>query len=253
MNLSPPTHRRAPWDAGGRLNGRQHGDPHPRVSGRDPESSLLRLPAARVLGSVAAAMTLLRRAPREVYRVYGEQEFFACAPGGEHVEATMPAIGVRRLHRVADATMVLAAMGAVGALLAIATRSAAGDGRRVGAGLLAATGSLGSSRGSRTHVWRGLANADADGPRKRSAPARPADRARQVELARQVDRARTSHRASARPRAGAVAKHHASAPIEPAPQASVSGMTAQASAESPQPGPPAQVRQPGQSEFGFER
>jgi DNA-directed RNA polymerase specialized sigma24 family protein len=54
MNISPPTHRRVPWDAGGRLNGRQHGAPHPRASGRDPESSPLRLPAARVPSSSEA-------------------------------------------------------------------------------------------------------------------------------------------------------------------------------------------------------
>ena len=48
MQISPPTHRTCPWDAGGRLHGRQHGDSHPRASGRDPDGSPLRLPAARV-------------------------------------------------------------------------------------------------------------------------------------------------------------------------------------------------------------
>lgn len=48
MNLSPPTHRRAPGDAGGRLNGRQHGAPLPRESGRSPETIPPRVPAARV-------------------------------------------------------------------------------------------------------------------------------------------------------------------------------------------------------------
>jgi hypothetical protein len=197
-------------------------------------------------------MTLLRRAPREVYRVYGEEEFFTCATNGEHMELATPATGVRRLYRIAGATMVLAAMGAVGALVAIASRSAAGDGRRVGAGLLAATGSLASSRGARTHVlWRG--SADADGPRHRGAPARPADRARQVELARQIDRARSVRRASARPRANVAVVGHASAPIEPALQASVAGVTTQASAESRQPEQPAPAQHAGQSEFGFER
>jgi hypothetical protein len=196
-------------------------------------------------------MTLLRQAPREVYRVYGEEEFFACAANGEHLELTTPATGVRRVHTVAGATMVLAAMGAVGALLAITSRSAAGDGRRVGASLLAATGSLVSSRGVRTHVWRGLA--DAEGSRHGSAPARPADRARQVELARQIDRARSVRRASARPRATVAVVGHASAPIEPAPQASVADMAAQASGESQQPEQPAPAQHAGQSEFGFER
>jgi hypothetical protein len=46
--LSPPTHRRVPWDAGGRFIGRPHGDAHPRASDRDPEISPLRFSVARV-------------------------------------------------------------------------------------------------------------------------------------------------------------------------------------------------------------
>ena len=48
MTTNPPTHRRVPWDAGGRLNGRPHGDSHPRACGRELENSPLRFPAARV-------------------------------------------------------------------------------------------------------------------------------------------------------------------------------------------------------------
>ena len=70
MSISPPTHRRVPWDAGGRLNGRPHGDSHPRASGREPECSPLRLPAARVHRSGAGAMTAAAtRAARGLPRV----------------------------------------------------------------------------------------------------------------------------------------------------------------------------------------
>jgi DNA-directed RNA polymerase specialized sigma24 family protein len=47
MTISPPTHSGARRGAGGRLNGRSRGASDPRASGRDPESSPLRLPAAR--------------------------------------------------------------------------------------------------------------------------------------------------------------------------------------------------------------
>jgi len=33
MNISLPTHRRVPWDAGGRLDGRPLGDAHPLAAG----------------------------------------------------------------------------------------------------------------------------------------------------------------------------------------------------------------------------
>jgi hypothetical protein len=48
MTISPPTHRCAPWDAGGRLTRRPHGEPYPRASDRDSEISPLWLPVARV-------------------------------------------------------------------------------------------------------------------------------------------------------------------------------------------------------------
>lgn len=54
MNITPPTHRRVPWDAGGRPNGRRHGDSHLRAGGRESEISPLRLPAARVGDGEAA-------------------------------------------------------------------------------------------------------------------------------------------------------------------------------------------------------
>lgn len=54
MKIIPPTHRRFLRDAGGRLNGRQHGDAQPHARGREPEKSPLRLPVARVRSEAAA-------------------------------------------------------------------------------------------------------------------------------------------------------------------------------------------------------
>ena len=54
MNISPPIHRRVPRDAGGRSDGRPHGDAHPRASGRKPGISPPRLPAARVVRAAAS-------------------------------------------------------------------------------------------------------------------------------------------------------------------------------------------------------
>lgn len=51
MTFYPPAHRTVPWDAGSRLNGRQHGDAHPHASGRGLEFSPLWISVARVNGS----------------------------------------------------------------------------------------------------------------------------------------------------------------------------------------------------------
>jgi hypothetical protein len=183
-------------------------------------------------------MTLLRRAPREVYRVYGEHEFLADACHDEGFAAVASETGPRRLHRMAGATMLLAAMGAVGGLIALTSLSSvARGGRRVRADLLAATGSLISSRAARAHVWRERAGSGAPG--------------HQSVRERQADRIRSARSAATRPRAAAVGLRHPLAPIEApapapieAPPASVARLTARASSA---------LRQPGQSEFGFER
>jgi hypothetical protein len=87
-------------------------------------------------------MTLLRRAHREVYRVYSEEEFFACVDHDGRSERA-GAAGERRMHRVAGATVLLAATGAMGGLIAVTSLSTAtGARRRAGASLLAATRSL---------------------------------------------------------------------------------------------------------------
>jgi hypothetical protein len=182
-------------------------------------------------------MMLLRRAPREVYRVYGEDEFFAYTGGEERFEIAAPRIGEQRLHRVAGVTMLLAATGAVGGLIAIASLSSVGsDGRRVRVGLLAATASLLPSRAARGQVWRegpGLHGRDDRSVRDRRARRRTTQD-RQAARVRPVPPAGVPP-ADVRPEVAAVA--------EGTPTASVA-RDAGASAE-PQPS--------GQSQFGFER
>lgn len=78
MNLYPPLIGAFPRGAGSRSHPRLDGDPHPRVSGRRPAFSPRRHPAARV-GPLRGITSILAGEPREVYRVYGEEEFLACA------------------------------------------------------------------------------------------------------------------------------------------------------------------------------
>jgi len=99
-------------------------------------------------------MTLLRRAPREVYRLYGEDEFLSCADAGGRSEATtdsfevhVPAAGRRALQRILGTTMLLATAGALGGLIALTTMpSAPRARRRATTGRLAGAGSFSSSR-----------------------------------------------------------------------------------------------------------
>jgi hypothetical protein len=167
-------------------------------------------------------MTLLRRAPREVYRLYSEDEFLGGAVVDRRLDAPT-AGGEHRLRRVAGATMLLAAVGAVGGLVALSESSpATRSGRRAGAGLLALAGSLGSSR---------------------AAPARPA---------------RVPPRPPAVRRSRTGARLDVSAP-RPATAPASSDVTTPAISEhmiaSASPGPGAALGQPHprQSEFGFER
>ena len=158
MNITPPIHRRVPRDAGGRSDGRPHGDAHPRASGRKPGSSPPWLPAARVVWRPGGdRMMLLRRRPREVYRVYSEEEYLSGAgldnasidewpvaewplgepplgeppvgesplsvettrhrAGGEH--RRRQAVQERQLHRMAGVAMLAGAMGTVGGVVVL--------------------------------------------------------------------------------------------------------------------------------------
>lgn len=184
-------------------------------------------------------MTLLRRAPREVYRVYDEEEFFAADAREEHVQAAAPGTGVRWPQRVAGATVLLAVTAAVGGVVAIAgTRPARGGGRRAGASLLAATGSLVSAR---ARVWR--APAGSGGPRRQGSPSR---RARDVPPSWARARVAIGARAEARPRLASASPRLRPVQVE---AAVASARVAQPAAVSASAG----VRVPGPAEFGFER
>jgi hypothetical protein len=171
-------------------------------------------------------MTILRRAPREVYRVYDEDEFFAYADREERFESGASAPRARRLHRLAGATMLLAAAGAIGGLTAIAGLSSmAGARRRGGARQLVASVPPASSRIARGQIWPAR-----DGSNGRDGTAAKERRAAPV---REMVGARWA--ASARP---------AAVSIELASAASAPPAYATASARS---------RPSGRSEFGFER
>ncbi len=191
-------------------------------------------------------MRLLGRAPREVYRVYSEEEFFAYVDGDERSEPA-GAAGERRMQRVAGVTVLLAAAGAVGGVIAITSLSATTGGRRrVGAGLLAVTRSLMSAQATRTRVWRELPGSD--GSRQPSL--------HELGVARHTSRVMLMRRERARRSAAAarlvnlskaaatVAVREQSTTIAVAAPAQPVRVTASAAVTS---------QQPGQAEFGFER
>jgi hypothetical protein len=95
-------------------------------------------------------MTLLRRAPREVYRVYGEEEFFAdTAAPVEDFDAAHSASADAHRQRLAGATVLLAVVGAVGAAIAITTMSSMTAVRRRGGMRLSAASGRPTSAGER--------------------------------------------------------------------------------------------------------
>lgn len=100
-------------------------------------------------------MTLLRRAPREVYRVYSEAEFLANPLCDERMWRVDATAGVRRLNRIAGATVLVAAVGAVGALIAwTSTPSIAGSRRRERPRTHPVLASNGPTPASAPRVWR---------------------------------------------------------------------------------------------------
>ena len=170
-------------------------------------------------------MMRVRRAPREVYRVYSEEEFFEgdelLAGGVADEHDVRSARGAdQRWHTAAGVTIAAAAIGAIGGVVALTwVASAPRGGRRATAGLLAAAGSLAPSHLAGTHEWR--RHSDAEGPRPRGVSMRRI--------------------AAAKPR------RRAGTPVR-----------AVGSRRSPVPGPsaPAQPQPPAHaaaSEFGFER
>lgn len=86
-------------------------------------------------------MRLPRRAPREVYRLYSEEEYLAGATweqGTEPVAAARGLTDVRR-HRAFSATILLGAASAVGALVALnSLHQSSSSGRRGDGGIRSA-------------------------------------------------------------------------------------------------------------------
>jgi hypothetical protein len=100
-------------------------------------------------------MRFSRRAPREVYRVYGEQEFLTASELGGAVQLREPGRGAHWPARAVGVTALLAATSAVGGLIALAGPWSAGARRREAGDRRAAVGRLGSGSRARTQVWQG--------------------------------------------------------------------------------------------------
>lgn len=183
---------------------------------------------------------LLRRAPREVYRVYDAEEFLADARVDEITEAAPQAPprrrkGARWRHQIAGAMMFVSAMSALGALLAVVGLSSIGSGRRARSGPRTTAGSTETAQVSR--VRPGL---------ERAAPGAPPRRAR-MRRARRHDPTRSAHRPDGDSQARASAAAASPRPRVqgiPARAVEVAHLLARASAGQAGPRP---------AEFGFER
>jgi hypothetical protein len=197
-------------------------------------------------------MTLLRRAPREVYRVYGEQEFLegadhaealpplarACEDRRANARSAAPGGGGRHLRRVTGTALLVGAVGAVGAVTAASgLLSGRGPGRRIGESRRASLGPLVASHVSRAPIWRARA------PRTLRSALRPASQPMRTGQGLAVVRRRGLARGGRRPGVE-IAVERPQHP--PAVQASVAGLTATA-------GAPAGAQRPMHPEFGFER
>jgi hypothetical protein len=98
-------------------------------------------------------MTLLQRRPREVYRVFDEDEFLLGATHEHRALSARTPGAERRARRIVAASALVAAAGALTALVALANiLSVSGPRRRPGSRLSAATASSGATPSSSTHV-----------------------------------------------------------------------------------------------------
>ncbi len=185
---------------------------------------------------------LLRRAPREVYRVYGHDDFLAdaIAHRDEPSKTRPPEARERRLQRIAGTTMLLTAVGAVGGVIATMSLPRAVVRHSRGVPHLRAVGT--PHVPARSDVWQAPALAGV--PQSEDARDQPAG------IARRGPRAIVhARRFAAAPGHRGVASDVApparvGAPTSVSAPAGAAGLTASAS--------PVQ-RPPGQVEFGFER
>lgn len=196
-------------------------------------------------------MTLLQRAPREVYRVFDEEEFLARVAHEPRTEPAAAAAAGRRLRRIGGATVLLAATGAVGGLLAMAgVLSASGTRRRAGVRRLASTASSGALQWPTAHVGGARVVRDrtiSSGSRDLGEHPQT-NHARVSRPPRSALRSLVKHRpavvlSASRSMSVAVVSEQRSTPSEVAPSRSNRPATVGAS----------QPRRSGRSEFGFER
>src|SRR6202050_5401830 len=119
--------------------------------------------ACRSLGRRGVEIMLRSRAPRQVYRVFDEQEFLAedwvdalqtaCPEGAERSE--------RWHRRLVGAAMLCSAVSAVGGLVVVNCLSpVTGSRRSLDRSLRTAAEAIGPARVSPGHVWRGSKAAD---------------------------------------------------------------------------------------------
>ncbi|HTA33241.1 MAG TPA: hypothetical protein VK721_07435 [Solirubrobacteraceae bacterium] len=191
-------------------------------------------------------MTLLQRTPREVYRVFDEDEFLVRGADQLGNSPATPVTAERRLRRIVGTTVLVAAAGAVGGLLAVAgVFSVSGARRRAGIRLFAATVPPSSSSRVETlggrHLTAPKGSRDA-GVRRRSKRVAVSRRAR-LDVRSVGERRAVSGPIGGRAPALAVVAAPRSRSVEAAPSA---GDT-----------PPAldgpQLHRSGRPEFGFER
>ncbi len=193
----------------------------------------------------------VRRAPREVYRVYSEDEFFGEETlAGEAVEGCHVAPvggGDTRWHAAAGATIAAAAIGAIGGLIALTwSAPAPRGGRRV---LFAAAGSLSSSHLAGVQVWRVPSRAESQ--RRRRATVRASAAVQAWRGAGMPVRAAGTRRSRGSAARQAVEQMGVMTPaIYEATAVSRSSVSATAMSAGPASPQPAHVAA---SEFGFER
>jgi hypothetical protein len=98
-------------------------------------------------------MTVLQRRPREVYRVFDEDDFFLRGAGESRATPAMPLAAESRARRYVVAAALMAATGALGGLLAVANvLSVPGSRRRAGGRRFAATTPVGAWASSSTRA-----------------------------------------------------------------------------------------------------
>jgi hypothetical protein len=214
-------------------------------------------------------MTRLRRRPRAVYRVYGEEEYLAGvdalsaredAPPSCECPSHEPAHG-HRLQRIAGAAALTGAVGAVGGVAGLAGMRAHAPARarmldrreiarRIAPAVRAAPLRAGASpplHGARRRISRRLPSRHAHVGRARPVPVSHRSASREGAGARMTVFTSASRETAARVASTAPGASTETASTTPGAPAEVP------SAASQTPSAPATARPAAQSEFGFER